>query len=114
MATDAIVVFVTAADRGEAWRLAEMLVEKRLAACVQIMRQMESVYRWQGKVVRQPEILLIVKTTQSKFEELERAVRAIHSYETPEIVAFPLSAGSDPYLTWLKTNVEVESTAGDA
>lgn len=104
-ATDAIAVFMTAANRGEAARLAEMLVEKRLAACVQILPEMESVYRWQGKVERQSEVLLIAKTTGAKFEELEKEVRALHSYETPEIVAFQLTAGSSPYLEWLKTSV---------
>jgi periplasmic divalent cation tolerance protein len=107
MPTEAIAVLMTAADGEEAGRLAEMLVEKRLAACVQILPEMESVYRWQGKVERQREVLLIAKTTSSKFEELEKEVRARHSYETPEIVAFPLSAGSDPYLEWLKTSVGV-------
>ena len=105
-ATDAIAVFMTAANTEEAARLAELLVEKRLAACVQILPEMESVYHWQGKVERQREVLLIAKTTRSKFEELEKEVRALHSYETPEIVAFPLTAGSSPYLEWLKTSVD--------
>ncbi|HEY2974209.1 MAG TPA: divalent-cation tolerance protein CutA [Pyrinomonadaceae bacterium] len=106
---EAIAVFMTAAHREEATRLAEMLVEKRLAACVQILPEMESVYRWQGKVERQREVLLIAKTTRSRFEELETEVRALHSYETPEIVALPLTAGSGPYLEWLKTSVDVEN-----
>ena len=104
-AEDAIAVFMTAANRGEAARLAEMLVEKHLAACVQILPEMESVYRWQGKVERQSEVLLIAKTTGAKFEELEKEVRALHSYEMPEIVAVQLTAGSSPYLEWLKTSV---------
>jgi len=106
---EAIAVFITAAQREEAARLAEMLVEKRLAACVQILPEMESVYRWQGKVERQHEVLLIAKTTRSRFAELETEVRALHSYETPEIVALPLTAGSGPYLEWLKTSVDVEN-----
>jgi periplasmic divalent cation tolerance protein len=89
----------------EANRLADMLVDKRLAACVQIMREMVSVYRWQGKVERQREVLLIAKTLSSKFAEVEREVVKLHSYETPEIVAFPLTAGSAPYLEWLSANV---------
>jgi periplasmic divalent cation tolerance protein len=101
----AVAVFITAANREEAARLAEMLVEKRLAACVQILPEMESVYRWQGKVERQKEILLIAKTVSSKFAELESEVRALHSYETPEIVAFPLTTGSHPYLEWLSASV---------
>lgn len=102
---DAIVVFMTAGNREEAARLAEMMVAARLAACVQILPEMESIYRWQGKIERQPEILIIAKTTASRFEELEREVRAIHSYDTPEIVALPLTSGSGPYLNWLKSSV---------
>ena len=101
----AIVVFMTAANREEARRLAEMLVDRRLAACVQIMPEMESVYRWQGKIERQQEVLLIAKTVSAKFAELETEVRRVHSYETPEIVAFPLTAGSRPYLEWLNASV---------
>ena len=107
METEAIAVFMTAPNAEEAGRLAEMLVEKRLAACVQMLPGMESVYRWQGKIEREREVLLIVKTTQAKFEELEKEVRAIHSYDTPEIVAVPLTAGSHPYLTWLEDSVGV-------
>jgi periplasmic divalent cation tolerance protein len=100
-----IIVFLTAASEEEANRLADMLVSKRLAACVQIMPEMESVYRWQGKVERQREVLLIAKTLSSRFAELEFEVVTLHSYETPEIVAFPLTAGSAPYLEWLSANV---------
>jgi periplasmic divalent cation tolerance protein len=105
MSTDAIAVFMTTANREEAARLAQMLVEKRLAACVQVLPEIESVYRWQGEVERQPEVLLIAKTTAARFEELEKEVIAIHSYETPEIVALPLAAVSKPYLDWLTANV---------
>jgi periplasmic divalent cation tolerance protein len=105
-ADEPIAVFLTAANRQEAARLAEMLVSEQLAACVQILPQMESVYRWQGKIERQPEVLLIAKTLAVKFDELEKAVRAIHSYETPEIVATPLSAVSAPYLDWLSANLK--------
>ena len=96
-----ILVFMTAANREEAARLADMLVGSRLAACVQLLPEIESVYRWQGKIERQEETLLLAKSSSEKFEELERAVRAIHSYDTPEIVATPIVAGSSPYLQWL-------------
>lgn len=99
--SEPIAVLITAANNEEAVRLAEMLVGSHLAACVQILPEMESVYRWQGKIERQPEILLVVKTTRAHFEELEREVRALHSYDTPEIVALPIVAGSEPYLRWL-------------
>src|SRR3982751_3828533 len=98
---DAIAVLITAADYDEASRIAEMLVTRQLAACVQILPHMESVYRWEGKIERQSEILLLVKTVNSRFGELQQAVRAIHSYQTPEIVALPIVQGSDDYLTWL-------------
>ena len=108
---EAIVVFMTAANREEAARLADKLVEARLAACVQILPEMESVYRWQGQIERQQEVLLIAKTTLARFDELEKEVRALHSYETPEIVAIPLANGSKPYLKWLKESVASESQA---
>lgn len=98
---DAIVVFMTAPNGEEATRLADLLIGAHLAACVQILPEMESVYRWEGKIERQSEILLLAKTTTAKFAELEREVRALHSYETPEIIAVPIVAGSSPYLAWL-------------
>jgi len=99
--SDAIVVFMTASNGEEAARLADMLVGAHLAACVQILPEMESVYRWQGKIERAAEVLLLAKTTKSKFEELEREVRALHSYDSPEIIAVPVVAGSASYLDWL-------------
>lgn len=101
MSDDAIVVFMTAASGEEATRLADMLVGAHLAACVQILPEIESVYRWQGKIERSSEVLLLAKTTRGKFDDLEREVRALHSYDTPEIVAVPIVAGSAPYLDWL-------------
>ena len=97
----AIVVMLTAGSREEAARLAEMLVGARLAACVQILPEMESVYWWDGAIQREPEHLLLVKTTAGRFAALEREVRALHSYETPEIVALPVTDISAPYLEWL-------------
>ena len=101
-----IVVLLTAANGEEAVRLADMLIGAHLAACVQILPEMESVYRWEGKIERQPEILLLAKTTRSKFDDLEKEVRALHSYETPEIIALPVVAGSAPYLEWLRASLK--------
>lgn len=103
--SDAIVVFITAANREEAGRLAEMLVREKLAACVQTLPEIESVYRWQGQIERQNETLLIAKSKFSAFAALDREVRRIHSYEAPEIVACPITAGSALYLKWLDENV---------
>jgi periplasmic divalent cation tolerance protein len=103
-----IAVFITAPHQGDASRLADMLVERRFAACVQILPAVESVYRWQGRLERQAEVLLIAKTLTSKFAELEREVCALHSYETPEIVAVTLTAVSEPYRQWLNASVTTE------
>jgi periplasmic divalent cation tolerance protein len=101
-----VVVLMTAGSRDEAVRLAEMLVGSRLAACVQILPEMESVYWWQGSIRRDPEHLLLAKTTRDNFEMLEQEVRALHSYETPEIIALPVNASSAPYLEWLTTTAK--------
>ena len=103
--TDPIVVLMTAGSREEAARLADVLVNARLAACVQILPEMESVYHWKGVVERAPEILLLAKTTAENFAALESTVRSLHSYETPEVIALPVAAVSAPYLEWLTANV---------
>ncbi|HEY9405154.1 MAG TPA: divalent-cation tolerance protein CutA [Pyrinomonadaceae bacterium] len=102
----AIMVMMTAGSREEAARLAEMLVGARLAACVQILPEVESVYHWKGEVRRDPEVLLLAKTTEARFSLLEREVRALHSYETPEIIALPITDASAPYLEWLAATVK--------
>ena len=102
---DAIVVFMTAGSADEARRIANELVERQLAACVQILPEIESVYRWKDEIEREKEILILAKTTAARFDALEKAVRAIHSYETPEIVAVPMSQVSETYRAWLAGNV---------
>ena len=103
--SDAIVVFMTSANADEARRIAKELVERQLAACVQILPEIESIYRWNGEVQRETELLLLAKTTAAQFDDLEKAVREIHSYETPEIVAVPMVQVSEPYRVWLVDNV---------
>ena len=103
--SDAILVLLTAGSREEAVRLADIIVVARLAACVQILPEIESVYHWQGNIERAPEILLLAKTTLPNFPALEAAVRSLHTYETPEIIALPITAASAPYLEWLTSNV---------
>ena len=104
---EAIVVLITAANPEEATRLAELMVEKRLAACVQILPEMQSIYHWKGEVQRDREVLLLAKSTRARFDELEREVRAMHSYETPEIMALPVTAVSEPYLQWLMSEAGI-------
>jgi periplasmic divalent cation tolerance protein len=99
--SEAVVVFMTAANADEARRIADRLVEVQLAACVQILPEIESVYRWKNEVQREKEVLLLAKTTDDRFDELEKEVRAMHSYETPEIVAVPVTGVSEPYRAWL-------------
>jgi periplasmic divalent cation tolerance protein len=99
--SEAVVVFMTAANADEARRIADRLVEAQLAACVQILPEIESVYRWKNEVQRETEVLLLAKTTDDRFDELEQEVRAMHSYETPEIVAVPVTGVSAPYRAWL-------------
>ena len=106
MTSDPIVVLMTAANAEEASRIAEMLVSQKLAACVQILPENQSIYVWKGEVQRENEVLLLAKTTRTKFDQLEREVRAIHSYETPEIIALPVAAASESYLKWLLSSCE--------
>lgn len=92
---------MTAANREEASQIAEMLLSTRLAACVQILPEIRSIYRWQGEVMREMETLLFAKTTKDQFDNVVSRVTAIHSYETPEIIALPITAAAEPYLRWL-------------
>jgi periplasmic divalent cation tolerance protein len=103
--SDAIVVFMTASNADEARRIAQQLVESKLAACVQILPEIESIYRWNGEIQREKELLILAKTTADRFAALEKSVRAIHTYETPEIIAVPATQVSEPYQAWLIENV---------
>jgi periplasmic divalent cation tolerance protein len=104
--SDAIVVLMTASSLEEAARIAEVLVNQKLAACVQVLPEMQSIYVWKGEVQHEREVLMIAKTVRSNFAALERQVSALHSYETPEIVALPIVAGSARYLEWLAASCD--------
>jgi periplasmic divalent cation tolerance protein len=97
----AVSVYIVAADTAEAERIAEALVAERLAACVNILGGVRSVYRWQGAVERADEVAMIAKTTEVLFDPLAARVRALHSYDTPAIVAWPIVAGDAAYLDWI-------------
>lgn len=99
------VVLMTAPDAAAAERIARALVDERLAACVNILPGVRSVYRWEGKVEESSEVLLVAKTRASLFGKVEARVRALHPYDVPEIVALPLTDGSRPYLSWLDQSV---------
>jgi periplasmic divalent cation tolerance protein len=100
--TDKIIVLVTCTSAREARRIARALVEKRLAACGNVIEgRVTSIYRWKGKIAAAKECLLIIKTTQKRFLAVRDAVERLHSYDVPEIVALPIVAGSSEYLRWV-------------
>lgn len=107
--TDKIVVLSTCADQAEAARIAQNLVETRLAACVQILPPMQSVYRWQGKIEEASEVLLLIKTSRPLFHQVREAIAATHSYSEPEILAIPIIDGAPGYLTWMDRELDHSS-----
>ena len=102
--TEFIVVLVTSPSEEEAERLASGLVEEKLAACVNIV-PISSLFRWEGKLSKENESLLIIKTRYSLFHNLEKRVKELHSYQVPEIIALPVVAGSKDYLDWVAENL---------
>jgi periplasmic divalent cation tolerance protein len=103
--TNTLAVLCTCANEDDAMRIADTIVQERLAACVNILPGVRSIYRWEGHVESEQEILLIVKTTQESFPALRDRIVALHSYETPEVIALPVVDGFEKYLTWLRAQV---------
>lgn len=99
-----LIVFVTTPNLEEAERLARSIVESRLAACVQVLPEMTSIYFWNGEVQKDREHLMLIKTLEEQFKDLEQFVRSNHSYEVPEIVAVRAEHVSDDYLAWMCQN----------
>lgn len=99
--TDKIVVLSTCESEQEAERMARLLIEKRLAACVNISPKIRSVYRWKDAIEDSAEILLLIKTRRDLFPKIRAEIAAIHSYEIPELIALPVVDGADTYLAWL-------------
>ena len=99
--TDFIQVFMTAEKKEEAENIARAMVEKRLVACAQVLGPIRSTYRWEDQIETSDEWLCIMKTQNDLFEKLEKAIRELHSYDVPEIVALPIVSGSGDYLKWL-------------
>jgi len=99
-------VLTTAGSREQAERLARELVERKLAACVNVIHDVCSAYRWKGEITRDNEELLIIKSSESLFPRLRDAILELHSYETPEILAVPIADGDGSYLAWLRASLE--------
>jgi periplasmic divalent cation tolerance protein len=100
-ATDYLMVYVTTGTRPEAESIAEALVRDRLAACVNVLGEVQSIYRWQGQVEKSAEVVLIAKTRAALFDEVRDKVKAMHSADVPCIVAYPMVDGFGPYLEWI-------------
>lgn len=99
--TEAILLMTNCPDEQSAIVLARLLLERQLAACVNILPEMRSMYRWQGAVESANEVALLIKTTSLRYPQLEQTIQALHPYEVPEIIALPIVAGSSDYLHWL-------------
>jgi periplasmic divalent cation tolerance protein len=103
--TDKVLVLTTAGNEGEARKIAHELVERQLAACVNIVPRIQSVYRWEGKVETAEEYLLVIKTTKSRSAEVQSAIRELHSYDLPEYVVISMDDGGPEYLKWIEDSV---------
>ncbi|HDQ44054.1 MAG TPA: divalent-cation tolerance protein CutA [bacterium] len=100
-----IVVFSTASGGDEAERIARTLVEEKLAACVNVLPGIRSIYRWEDRVQQDDELLIVIKTTESRFPAVCDRIRDLHGYEVPEIVALPIIRGSEEYMDWISASV---------
>lgn len=98
-----LIVTTNLPDAASAQMLADLLIEQRLAACVNILAPCRSVYRWHGKIEEATEVPLLIKTTAARYDALEACVRAHHPYELPEIVAVPITCGLAEYVAWVAT-----------
>ena len=100
-----IVIFITCSSKEETDKIKDALLEKKLAACVNIISEVGSYFRWQGKIDSAREILLLVKTKKSALNKIIKLVKQFHSYEVPEIIAFPIVGGNKEYLDWINNEI---------
>lgn len=106
MKNNFIIILVTCASKKEARLIVDALIAKRLIACANIISGVESLFRWKGKVKKAREILLVLKTEETKFRGTESAIKLIHSYDLPEIIAVPVVAGNNHYLKWVSDSLK--------
>lgn len=102
-----IMIFSTASSLDEARRIGQTLVEEGHVACCNIVQSVESIFKWQGKLCVEHEVLMILKTKDDKFDIVEKRIKQLHSYEVPEIIAIPLSEGSKNYLDWVVQETKI-------
>ena len=102
------IVLVTAGSEEEAAAIGQILVEERLAACANIVPRIRSIYRWKGKICDEQEFLTIIKTRTSLFDDVQKRVKELHSYEVPEIISFPVAGGLQQYIDWVLEETEAE------
>jgi periplasmic divalent cation tolerance protein len=102
-----VVIFVTAGTREEADVIADVLLEQHKAACVNIIPAVDSHFRWEGELKTEQEALLIIKTRASLVEEVTSLVKAVHSYDVPEVIALPIIGGNSEYLAWIDTETDI-------
>ncbi len=105
-----LVVLVTASSAAEAERISRAVLDERLAACVNIVPSMKSAYWWQGKIESAAETLLVIKTTGARLDDLLATVKAMHSYQVPEIIALPIIGGNPEHLAWIDRETAIEET----
>ncbi len=105
-----IVVLITAPNADEAAAIAKAIVDEHLAACVNLVRDIRSIYRWQGKIEDDSEVLLVVKTRYGLFRRLAERVKQLHSYDVPEIIALPIIDGHEDYLNWIQESTDDKAT----
>ena len=106
--TEALVVLITAPSSEEGEAIARALVEEKLAACVNVIPSVTSLYRWRGELQREGEVLLVVKSRRGLFDRLAARVRELHSYQVPEIIALPVILGDEDYLRWLSEATQAD------
>ena len=101
METDVLIVLCTFPDEEKARQIGALLVEKQVAACVNVMAGLRSIYRWKNEICDETEALAIIKTTPGKYDDLEQLILRLHPYDTPEVVAVPVVRGEESYLAWV-------------
>ena len=104
--TDKIVILVTSDNKEEAGKIADMLVSHRIAACVNIVPEVNSTFWWQGQTDTARELLLIIKSKASLLSQITELIKEVHSYEVPEVIALPIVGGNDDYLDWIDNEVQ--------